>query len=71
MAACLFQNDQFSLLTGVESIFITCGHASFRVACSDCQCNKRLYSPGAEGLDLDPNDKVFFFADSGSPGGPN
>ena len=28
-------------------------------------------SPGAEGLDLDPTDKVFFFADSGSPGGSN
>ena len=26
-------------------------------------------SPGAEGLDLDPTDKVSFFADSGSPGG--
>jgi len=28
-------------------------------------------SPGAVGLDLDPTDKVFFFTDSGSPGGPN
>ena len=27
--------------------------------------------PGAVGWDLDPTDKVFFFADSGSPGGPN
>jgi len=24
-----------------------------------------------EGVNLDPTDKVFFFADSGSPGGPN
>ena len=23
------------------------------------------------GVNLDPTDKVFFFADSGSPGGPN
>ena len=30
-----------------------------------------LISPGAEGVNLDPTDKVFFFADSGSPGGPN
>ena len=29
------------------------------------------YSPGAMGLDLDPTDKVLFFADSGSPGSPN
>ena len=28
-------------------------------------------SPGAVGLDLDPTDKAFFFADSGSPGSPN
>ena len=28
-------------------------------------------SPGAVELDLDPTDKVLFFADSGSPGGPN
>ena len=28
-------------------------------------------SPGAVGLDRDPTDKVFFFADSGSPGSPN
>ena len=30
-----------------------------------------IYSPGAVGLDLDPTDKVFFIADSGSPGSPN
>ena len=28
-------------------------------------------SPGAVGLDLDPTHKVFFFTDSGSPGGRN
>ena len=32
---------------------------------------KKQLSPGAVGLDLDPTDKVFFFADSGSPGSPN
>jgi len=33
--------------------------------------SKFAVSPGAVGLDLDPTDKVFFFADSGSPGSPN
>ena len=33
-------------------------------------CIVRVSNPDM-GVNLDPTDKVFFFADSGSPGGPN
>ena len=38
--------------------------------CLVCCVVVRVSNPDM-GVNMDPTDKVFFFADSGSPGGPN